>query len=139
MTLYLTIFLKILKKNVILLTMFCLKETYFSGFTSCKKKIQIRIQKGSRKNELVKEISSCVEERFNGFDIICHELDKKVEQNFETIDVIYKPVSFFTDEIRLAYRAYFQHGKNGKFESRTAEQCYYCSAFVVGKPKLEKH
>ena len=46
---------------------------------------------------------------------------------------------FFDNEIRLAYHAYYQCGKKGDFQSRTGEQCYYCSVFVVGKPKLEKH
>ena len=136
----LTMFLKILEKNVITLTIFCLKKTYSSGFMSCKK-IRYLIKKGHEKNEEVNEISSCVEQIINGFDIICYKLDKKQKQNFEPI--VYKPVKnvkeiiecFFTNKIRLAYCAYYQCGKKVTFNRErqnnaictmctTAEQCF---------------
>ena len=45
---------------------------------------------------------------------------------------------FFTEDIRLAYHALIHRGAF-KFDSATAEQCYYYDSFVVGKPRLEKH
>ena len=122
------------------------EKNLFLRVYELRKKFRYVFKKGHEKNEVTKEISSRVGQHFNGFDIICHELDKKENQNFEPVDLIYKPVKsakknfecFFTNEINLAYHAHFQHGKETDFKSRMAEQCYYCDAFVVGKPKLKK-
>ena len=72
-------------------------------------------------------------------------IDKKEKQNFQPLALVYKPIKtideiiecYFTDEIKLAYRAYIQKGK--KCESLTAEQCYYCGVFVSGQARLGKH
>ena len=52
-----------------------------------------------------------------------------MEQNIEC---------YFTDEIRLAYRALVHRG-HLKFDSMTPEQCFPCNNVVAGKAALEKH
>ena len=81
-------------------------------------------KKGHEKNEVLKEISSCVEERFNGLHIISNISIRKYQM-------------LFANEIRLAYRANYANRK--KNDSRIAEQCYYCNTFVVNKPNFKKH
>ena len=95
---------------------------------------------------MYKEISSCVLQRFDGFSIIRHMPNKKEKEDFQLLDIVYKPVKtidqiiecYFTDQTNLAYRAHFQQGKD-RFQSTTAEQCYYCNVFVSGQKRLEKH
>ena len=70
----------------------------------------------------------------------------KEKHEFRPIDIIYKPIKkidnnvecFFTEDIRLAYRALIHRGSL-KFNSASAKQCYYCDTFVVGKPTFEKY
>ena len=97
----------------------------------CEKKLFLRLyekknkfkyvsKKGYEKNEVQKEISSCVEQRFNSFQITCHLLTKKQKVDFESLGIIYKPAMrldeiiecYFTSEINLAFRANFQHKKD---------------------------
>ena len=47
-----------------------------------RKKTRYIFKKGHQKNKVLKEISSGVEQRFNGFDIICHMLEKKSKTRF---------------------------------------------------------
>ena len=72
--------------------------------------------------------------------------EKEQKQKFQPVDIVYKPIKsiehniecFFTDEIRLAYRA-LAHRGNLKFDSMKAEQCFSCNNFFAGKAALEKH
>ena len=111
-----------------------------------RKKIRYVIKKSPAKNEVKKKLSSCVEERFNSFEIIRHMFEKEQKEKFQPVDIAYKPIKsieqniecFFTDEIHLAYRALVHRG-NVKFNSMTAEQCFSCNNFFVGKATREKH
>ena len=117
------------------------EKKLFLKIYELRKKNWYVFKKGYEKSEVIKEISSFVKQRFNGFTISSHMLEKK-----EPIDIVYKAVKsineniefFFTDEIRLAYHAHYQEGKSSiSLRSRTTEQCYYYGIFVVGQAKLQ--
>ena len=47
----------------------------------------------SGKNIVQRELSACVEERFNGFELVKKLAENLTRQNYKSIDIIYKPVS----------------------------------------------
>ena len=47
--------------------------------------------KKSDQQKIVKQLSSCLTEKFNGFSIIRLEYEKKLRRNFEPLGFIYKP------------------------------------------------
>ena len=64
------------------------------------------------KNTVQMELSACVEERFNGFELVKKKLTKNpIKQLCRPIDIVYKPVSeinqiinyFFAVSMRNAY------------------------------------
>ena len=66
---------------------------------------------------MVKQLSSCLIEKYNGFGVIRIEHEKKERKNFEPLDIIYKPTKhleieplcYFTTDISFAYFAYYLH------------------------------
>ena len=52
------------------------------------------IKKGVRgKNNIICDLSSCVIQRFNGYEILKHQLKDQEEQFQEPVDIIYEPVN----------------------------------------------
>ena len=89
-------------------------------------------------------------EKFNGYEIIKHELARKEKRKFVPIDIVYESVydesipvpCFFTDKIHLAYRCckgQIQKGK--KYIRHTAvRQCHYCeNYFAKNDENMKKH
>ena len=68
--------------------------------------------------KIVKQLSSCLIEKYNGFMVIRIEYEKKKRKNFELLDIIYKltkdletePLCYFTTDISFAYSAYYLRG-----------------------------
>ena len=100
------------------------------------------------KKKIVREISSCVKEKFNGFIIFRVDFDQEIQKNFVPIDIIYKPVKnqneiincYFTDKIHLAYRTTYNEGtKTETLKHTNAFRCYFCTKFFCRKERFEKH
>ena len=97
-----------------------------------------------RKN-IIRELSSCIFEKFNDFNIVRLEFDRKLRQKITPIDIIYKPVKketenieyFFSVRINMAYRTTFN--ENEKIRHGTAFQCYFCSNYYRRKDKFDRH
>ena len=123
-----------------------LSKNLFLRVFEKRKQFRYVIKKLRTKNEVKRELSSCIKERFNGFQVVRHLFGKEEKRKFEPLDIVYKPIKsleqkiecYFTDEIRLAYRAVVHRGKL-MFDSMTAEQCYACNFFVAGIFALDKH
>ena len=124
----------ILNKNNLFLRVYEQKEK-FRYITNTKKD----------KKTIIREISSCVKEKFNGFIIVRVDFDQKLQKDFSPIDIVYKPVKeenetidcFFTDKIHLAFRTTFNEGE--KTKHTYAFRCYYCTNFFSRKERFEKH
>ena len=109
----------ILNKNNLFLCIFELRE-----------KFRCLIKQDSERKNINKDLSLCIIEKFNGFNIIRIEFERK-NMNIKNIknaetDIIYKPVKkedeiikcFFTRQINLAYRSSFS--ENQKIKHSTA-------------------
>ena len=81
----------------------------------------LRKKKVSRKNEVTREQSACVIRKFNGYEILRKDLQRKESKNFKPIDITYEPsferdvpvLCHFAPQIHLAYRSYIGLFKNG--------------------------
>ena len=125
---------QILNKNNLFLHIFELNE-----------KFRCLIKQDSEKKNIIRNLSLCIIEKFNGFDIVRIEFERKLRQKMYPIDIIYKPVKkedeiiecFFISQINLAYRSTFS--ENQKIKHSTAYQCYFCSNYYGGKDKFDRH
>ena len=125
---------QILNKNNLFLCVFELKE-----------KFRCLIKQDSEKKNLIRDLSAGIVEKFNGFNIVRIEFDRKLRQKMSPIDIIYKPVRkedeiiecFFSSQINLAYRSTFN--ENQKLRHSTAFQCYFCSNYYARKDKFDRH
>ena len=75
-----------------------------------KDKFRYITENSAEKKNVIRELSACIHEKFNGFNIVRIEFDQKIRQNFSPIDILYKPVKkedqiidcFFSDKMTLA-------------------------------------
>ena len=113
---------RILNKNNLFLRVFELKEKFRS-----------LIKQDPDKKNVVRDLSSCITEKYNGFHIVRLEFAKKLTQKFVPINIIYKPIRkckeiiscYFSSKLNLAFRSIFS--ENSKTRHGTTFQCYYCS------------
>ena len=88
------------------------------------------------KNTVQRELSACVEERFNGFDLANKLTEYSIRQMYRPIDIVYKPASdinqiincFFAVSMRNACWVVSNKTKNS-LSIMTADQCYGCNKF----------
>ena len=57
-----------------------------------KRKKKYLIKKSPTKNEVKGKLSSCVEERFNGFQAVRHLFAKEEKRKSVPLDIVYKPI-----------------------------------------------
>ena len=115
------------------------KHNLFLRIFELKEKFRCLIKQDSEKKNIIRDLSSCIIEKFNGFNIVRIEFERKLRQKISPLDIIYKPVKkedeiaecFFTKQINLAYRSTFS--ENQKIKHSTAFQCYFCSNYYVRK------
>ena len=67
------------------------KQNYFLQIYELKKKFRLLLNETTGKKTIIRQLSSCVTEKFDGFYIVCMEYDKKVRRRFSPIDIIYNP------------------------------------------------
>ena len=87
--------------------------------------------KDKSKQKIVRQLSSCLIEKYNGFTVISIEFKKNQRRMFKPIDIIYKPTKhieieplcYFSDDISKAYLSL--HSK-GKKRMPGAHKCYQC-------------
>ena len=123
------------------------EKKFFLRLHEKKNKFRYIIKKGHDGNSLLTEVSSCIELRFNGFNITKHMSKKDQQIEFEAIDIVYKPVKrseekierSFSNEMHLAFIACFKQYKNDKIRSTSAFCCYCCNNFCTSKNVFEKH
>ena len=110
-----------------------------------KKKFRYITNTKKDNKKIIRDISACVSEKFNGFLIVRVDFDCETQKNFTPIDIVYTPVKqknetvkcFFTDKIHLAFRTTFNEGK--KLKHSSTFRCYYCTSFFTRKERFLKH
>ena len=116
----------------------------FGYFLRCyrrrnKFRYQLR-QKLKTKNEMKAELSACVIQKFNGYDLLRANLKYSEKKNLVPIDIVYEPTlnnekpieCFFANEIHLAFRTSydkFVKGTKKKVKCNNTKQCTYCNNF----------
>ena len=80
------------------------------------------------------ELSSCVIQKFNGYDFLRSELKYYEQKHILPLDIVYEPTQdttkpiycFFAPKIYLAFQSCYNKSRNGKKVSvkcSTAKQC----------------
>ena len=77
--------------------------------------------KDKSKQKIVRQLSSCLIEKYSGFTVISIDFQKKQRKMFKAIDIIYKPTKsieieplcYFSDGISKAYRNFYSKEKDG--------------------------
>ena len=75
------------------------KNIFFSRVFELKEKCCCFIQQDAERKNVIRELSSCIFEKFNGFNIVRLEFNRKLRQKMSLIDIIYKPVKKETENI----------------------------------------
>ena len=124
------------------------KDNLFLRIFELKEKFCYVTKTSSRKKNIVREICSCVIEKFNGFHVVRIDFEQKLRKDFLPIDIVYKPIKkedeiidcFFTDKIHLAYRTTYNNDqKTGKIRHGYAFRCHYCSYYFTRLDRYQKH
>ena len=120
------------------ITMILTKFGYFLCVYELKKKYRHLFMKKTDQQKNVKQLSSCLIEKYNGFTVIRIEYKKKERKNFEPLDIIYKPTKeleteplcYFTTDISLVYSAYYLRASKMKRATKV-QSCHYCNHFFA--------
>ena len=117
-----------------------MKSCPFLRMYEIKDKFRYLIKEDSERKKIMRDLLSCITERFNGFNIVKLELDREPRQEMFPIDILYRPVRkrvnidcFFTTEINLAYRTSFSEGGGGESDTERL-----INAFIVQITMAEK-
>ena len=111
------------------------KCNFFLKVYELKQKFWSLVKQNPDKENIVRELSSCITNKYNGFNIVRLEQLKKIIQTFIPIEIVYKPVKncnevincFFSNKINLAFRSTFS--ENGILRHGTAFQCHFSSNY----------
>ena len=68
------------------------KNNLFLHVFEQKEKFRCLIKQDSEGKNIIKDLSSCIIEKFIGFNIVRIEFERKLRQKMSAIDIIYKPV-----------------------------------------------
>ena len=77
------------------------------------------VVKNRDEQKTVRQLSSCLIQKFSGFSITSIQQQEKQRKNFEPIDIIYKPtrrieiepICYFSEDISKAYSSLHSEGK----------------------------
>ena len=118
-------------------------SSYFLKVFELRKQFRHLTLKNPKEQKNFRQLSSCLTEKRNGFNIISIEYSKKLRKKFEPIDIIYKTVKkcdekiycYFSKHISRAFRNTCSNGD--KLSHSFAYQCYYCSKFFAQPDKSQ--
>ena len=106
---------------------------------------QLLVKKTEKQNQ-VKQLASCLIQKYNGFQVIKSLFNKRQRRIFTPLDIIYSPTKnaqilskcFYTTNIANAYTALYSEGLKNR-RAFTIYECYYCNKFFRQKHKKENH
>ena len=96
-----------------------LKYNYFLRVFELKNKYCRFSMKDKSKQKIIRQLCSCLIEKYNGFKVILIEFQRKQRKLFKPIDIIYKPtrsieiepLCYFSDDISKAYSSSYSKEK----------------------------
>ena len=101
------------------------KHNYFLRVFELKNKFRRFTMKDKSKQKIVRQLSSCLIEKYSGITVISIEFQKKQRKMFKPIDIIYKPTKcieieplcYFSDGISKTYSSLHSKGKKRNVKS----------------------
>ena len=122
------------------------KFVYFLKVFELKNKFRYLAMKDKTKQNIRRELSSCLIEKYSGFTIISIEYQKKQRKLFKPIDIIYKstkhieiePLCYFSEDISKASSLHSK-GKKGSSRAHKVYQCFYCNKFFIAETRQKRH
>ena len=81
------------------------KDGYCLRIFELRQKFRYLSLKNPKKQTVVRQLSSCIKEKYNGFHIISIEYSQKLRKKFRPVNVIYKPVKSIDEKILCYYAA----------------------------------
>ena len=118
------------------------KHGYFLRIFERRNQYRYLLRKKTQsKNQMLRELSTCAIRKYNGYNILKKDLEKKEAKPHYPIDIVYEPIHdldkpvfcYFCPEIHLAYRSYIEKLRNGSkyVTNASVRQCHYCNIFFV--------
>ena len=123
-----------------------IKHDFFLRVVEQKNKYRNILIKTPEKQNQIKELASCLSQKYNGFQVVKNAFSKLQRRDFQPIDIIYiptkniqiLPVCYYTVDISNAYTALYSEGEKIR-RALTLYECYYCNKFFRRKGKAEIH
>ena len=114
-----------------------IKYGLFLRIYELKDKFRYLIKQDSENKTVLRDLSSCVIEKLNDFNIIRVEFSKTIRQTYQPIDTIYNPMRkldeiincYFGKRLNLVFGASFSGGTIIKH--CTGWQCCFCSNYYA--------
>ena len=109
-----------------------------------KNKYRNILIKQPEKQNQVKQLASCLNKKYNEFQVIKNSFSKRERREFEPVDIIYIPTKnaqilpscYYTTNIANAYTALYSEGLKTR-RAFTIYERYYCNKFFRQKNKKE--
>ena len=114
-------------------------HNYILRVFELKNKFRYLSMKEPKKQNIVRQRSSCLSEKYNGFQVVSIEYARKQRKNFKPIDIIYKPTKhienkplcYYSDDISKAYTTFYStSNRNNLARANFCYECYYCHKFL---------
>ena len=123
-----------------------IEEKFFLRVYEIKDKFRYLFHEDHNKKNVLRSLSSCIKEKFNGFTFADIWLQRKQKSDLIPLNILYMPVKkendviecFFTDDLKNAYRALYLKGSR-QCSAKTLYECFYCNEFWITKSRYEAH
>ena len=123
-----------------------LDHNYFLQVFEQKNNYRQFLLKKTEKQNQIKQLSSCLVEKYNRFQVFKVDFSKKERQKFEPVNIIYFPTKYptilpqcyYTKDISKAYTSLYSQGIRTK-RAYAVYECYYCRKIFTRKDKHIKH
>ena len=124
---------------------------FFLRFYERRNKFRYQLKrKLKEKNQMKREVSACIIQKFNGYEVLRNHLNSTERKIFILIDIVYEPtlnekktiVCFFAPEVSLGYYTSYDKMRKGKkvTDHTRARQCHYFNNFFIkSAEKMQKH
>ena len=121
------------------------KYGYFFRVFELKSKFRHLALKNPKKQNIFRGLSSCINEKYNGFHVISIEYGKKLRAKVKPINIIYKPIKSpekevlcFSTNISKSYRNSCETTSD-KVSHGFAFECYCCGKYFARSNKQKRH
>ena len=125
---------------------------YFLRFYEQRNKFRYQLRQNLKaKNKMKSELSACVIQKFNGYDLLRVGLSQDEKVDIRPLDIVYEPTQdinepiycYFAPKIHLAFHTIYERMMNGKkinVNGSSTEQWPFCENFFIkSDKKMEEH